>query len=50
LNPVPGFEKYRLVKEAIESGKGILELIQEMKMLAENQIKKMMDPAALTRK
>ena len=49
LNPVLGYEKTtELAKEALESGKGILELIREKKLLTEDQIKKLMDPAALT--
>jgi aspartate ammonia-lyase len=49
LNPVLGYEKTtELAKEALQSGKGILELIREKKLLNEDQIKKLMDPAALT--
>jgi len=49
LNPILGYEKTtELAKEALESGKGILELIGEQKLLTEDQIKKLMDPAALT--
>lgn len=49
LNPVLGYEKTtELAKEALESGKGILELIREKKLLTEDQIKTLMDPAALT--
>jgi aspartate ammonia-lyase len=49
LNPVLGYEKTtELAKEALESGKGIMELIREKKLLTEDQIKKLMDPAALT--
>jgi aspartate ammonia-lyase len=49
LNPVLGYEKTtELAKEALSSGKGILELIREKKLLTEAEIKKMMDPAALT--
>ncbi len=49
LNPVLGYEKTtELAKEALESGKGILELIREKKLLTEDQIKKLMDPVALT--
>src|SRR6187399_1719488 len=49
LNPVLGYEKTtELAKEAMQSGKGILELIREKKLLTEDQIKKLMDPAALT--
>ena len=49
LNPVLGYEKTtELAKEALQSGKGILQLIREKKLLTEDQIKKMMDPATLT--
>lgn len=49
LNPVLGYEKTtELAKEALESGKGILELIREKKLLTEDQITKLLDPTALT--
>jgi len=49
LNPVLGYEKTtELAKEALQSGKGILELIREKKLLTEDQIKNLMDPATLT--
>ncbi|MEO8149600.1 MAG: aspartate ammonia-lyase [Bacteroidia bacterium] len=49
LNPVLGYEKTtELAKEALATNKGILELIREKKLLTEDQIKKMMDPAAMT--
>jgi len=49
LNPVLGYEKTtELAKEALQSGKGILELIREKNLLTEDQIKKLLDPAALT--
>ena len=49
LNPVLGYEKTtELAKEALTSGKGILELIREKKLLTEDQLKKLMDPAVLT--
>ncbi|MBT1699522.1 aspartate ammonia-lyase [Fulvivirgaceae bacterium PWU4] len=49
LNPVLGYEKTtELAKEALQTGKGILELIREKKLLTEDQIKKVMDPAAMT--
>jgi aspartate ammonia-lyase len=49
LNPVLGYEKTtELAKEALQSGKGILELIREKKLLTEEQIKKLLDPVALT--
>ncbi|HEU5291401.1 MAG TPA: aspartate ammonia-lyase [Cyclobacteriaceae bacterium] len=49
LNPVLGYEKTtELAKEALQSGKGILELIRSKKLLTEDQIRKLLDPAALT--
>ena len=49
LNPVLGYEKTtELAKEALQSNKGILELIREKKLLTEDQIKKLLDPATLT--
>lgn len=49
LNPVLGYEKTtELAKEALESGKGILELIREKKLLTEKQIKDLLDPVKLT--
>jgi aspartate ammonia-lyase len=49
LNPVLGYEKTtELAKEALESGKGILELIREKKLLTEEQIKDLLDPKKMT--
>jgi aspartate ammonia-lyase len=49
LNPVLGYEKTtELAKEALQSGKGILELIREKKLLTEDQIKQLLDPVKLT--
>jgi len=49
LNPVLGYEKStELANEAYRSGKGLLEIIREKKILDETQIKAMLDPAALT--
>jgi aspartate ammonia-lyase len=49
LNPVLGYEKTtELAKEALRTNKGILELIREKKLLTEDQIKKLLDPAAMT--
>lgn len=49
LNPVLGYEKTtELAKEALETNKGILELIREQKLLTEDEIKKLMDPAKMT--
>jgi aspartate ammonia-lyase len=49
LNPVLGYEKTtELAKEALATNKGILELIREKHLLTEDQIKKLLDPAAMT--
>ncbi len=49
LNPVLGYEKTtELAKEALATDKGILELIREKKLLTEDQIKKLLDPATMT--
>ncbi|WP_234462578.1 aspartate ammonia-lyase [Adhaeribacter terrigena] len=49
LNPVLGYDKTtELAKEALQSDKGILELIKEKNLLTDAQIKELMDPAKLT--
>jgi aspartate ammonia-lyase len=49
LNPVLGYEKAtELANEAYKSGKGILEIIREKKVLSEQQIKELLDPVKLT--
>ncbi|PWU00566.1 MAG: aspartate ammonia-lyase [Bacteroidetes bacterium] len=49
LNPVLGYDKTtELAKEALQTGKGILELIREKKLLTEQQIKDLLDPAKVT--
>lgn len=49
LNPVIGYEKAtELAKEAYDSGKGILEIIREKKILTEDQIRDLLDPIKLT--
>jgi aspartate ammonia-lyase len=49
LNPVIGYEKAsELANEAYKSGKGLLEIIREKKVLNEEQIKELLDPAKLT--
>ncbi len=49
LNPVLGYEKAtELAGEAYRSGKGILEVIREKKILTEQQIKELLDPVKLT--
>jgi aspartate ammonia-lyase len=49
LNPVLGYEKAtELANEAYKSGKGILEIIRERKLLTEAQIADLLNPAKLT--
>jgi len=49
LNPVVGYEKAtELANEAYKSGKGILQIIREKKILSEAQIKELLDPVKLT--
>ncbi len=49
LNPVIGYEKAtELANDAYKSGKGILEIIREKKILTEAQIKDLLDPIKLT--
>lgn len=49
LNPVLGYEKAtELAGEAYKSGKGILEIIREKKILTEAQVKELLDPVKLT--
>ncbi len=46
LNPILGHHVGdKLAKEAKETGKGILELVREKKLLTEKQIKELLDPA-----
>jgi aspartate ammonia-lyase len=49
LNPVLGYEKAsELAAEAYKTNKGILELVREKKLLTEQQIAELLDPAKLT--
>jgi aspartate ammonia-lyase len=49
LNPVLGYEKAtELAAEAYKSGKGVLEIIREKRILTEAQIKELLDPVKLT--
>jgi aspartate ammonia-lyase len=49
LNPVLGYDKAtELAQEAYKSGKGILEVIREKKILTEAQIEELLDPKKLT--
>jgi aspartate ammonia-lyase len=49
LNPVLGYDRAtELAGEAYKSGKGILEVIRERKILTEPQIAELLDPVKLT--
>ena len=49
LNPVIGYEKAtELAAEALRTGKGIVELVREKKILTEEQLARILDPAAMT--
>jgi aspartate ammonia-lyase len=49
LNPVLGYEKTtELAAEAYKTDKGILQIIRERKLLTEQQIAELLDPAKLT--
>jgi aspartate ammonia-lyase len=49
LNPVIGYERAtELAAEAMKTGRGILELLREKKILSEDQIARVLDPAAMT--
>lgn len=49
LNPIIGYEKStELAAEALNTGKGIIELIRERKILTEAQIKAVLDPRTMT--
>ena len=49
LNPVLGYDKAtELAAEAMKTGKGILELVREQKLLTEEQIKEILDPKKMT--
>jgi aspartate ammonia-lyase len=49
LNPVIGYDRStELAAEAMKSGRGILEIIRERKLLTEEQIATVLDPAAMT--
>jgi len=50
LNPLLGYEKStELAAEAMKTGKGIVELVREHKLLTEDQIKTVLDPKTMTR-
>jgi aspartate ammonia-lyase len=49
LNPVIGYDKAtELAAEAMKTGRGILELLREKRILSEQQIAQVLDPAAMT--
>ena len=49
LNPVIGYDKAtELAAEALRTGKGIVELVREKGILTEEQLAKILDPAAMT--
>ena len=49
LNPILGYDKAtELANEAYKSGKGVLEIIREKKLLTEQQIQELLDPIKLT--
>jgi aspartate ammonia-lyase len=49
LNPVLGYEKAtELANEAYRTGKGVIEIIREQKVLTEEQIRDLLDPVKLT--
>jgi aspartate ammonia-lyase len=49
LNPVIGYERStELAQEAMKTGRGILELIREKKILSEDELARVLDPAAMT--
>jgi aspartate ammonia-lyase len=49
LNPVIGYERAtELAAEAMRTGRGILELVREQKVLSEERIAEVLDPVAMT--
>jgi aspartate ammonia-lyase len=49
LNPVIGYDKAtELAAEALRTGKGIVELVREKRLLTEEQLAKILDPASMT--
>jgi len=49
LNPVIGYDKStELAAEAMKTGRGIMELVRERKVLTEAQIAEVLNPAAMT--
>jgi aspartate ammonia-lyase len=49
LNPVIGYDRSTaLAAEAVQTGRGIMELVREKKILTEQQLAEVMDPVAMT--
>ncbi len=49
LNPVLGYDKAtEIAAEAMRTGKGVVEIVREKKLLSEAEIKRVLDPVALT--
>jgi len=49
LNPVIGYDRStELAAEAMRTGRGILEIVREKGLLTEEQIAKVLNPAAMT--
>jgi aspartate ammonia-lyase len=49
LNPVIGYDKAtELAAEALRTGKGIVQLVREKRILSEEQLARILDPAAMT--
>jgi aspartate ammonia-lyase len=50
LNPIIGYDRATAIAaEALRTGKGVVELVREKRLLSEAQIEKVLDPVALTR-
>jgi len=49
LNPLIGYERStELAAEAMRTGRGILDLVREKKLLSDEQIATVLDPVAMT--
>jgi aspartate ammonia-lyase len=49
LNPVLGYEiATKLAAEALHSGRGVVEIVRERKLLSEDEIQRILDPASMT--
>jgi aspartate ammonia-lyase len=49
LNPVIGYDKAtELAAKALRTGKGIVELVREEKILSDEELARILDPAAMT--